>query len=125
VCRREPCAVDQARANGADHSDDPAGELDLFRHLRSERSGIIHHHRIAGEHLAGDPAEQRHAGPDDDREIIEDDHDEIGATDDRRNAHAKAEDQEREIAVGYRCHGDDVVEAHHHVGNRDQFHGSP
>jgi hypothetical protein len=77
--------------------------------------------RIGDGHVAGDPAEQRGAEGDDDREAVHQHQQQPAGEDHQGNRDRQADDQQDDVALGRRRHGDDVVEAHHQVGDQDRL----
>ena len=85
----------------------------------------IRDERILGDDLAGDPAEQSGTRPHDNRKALEQCHDDGRARHDQRDADGEAEHQKRVAAACRHGDGDDVVEAHHRVGDGDDLDGVP
>ena len=81
--------------------------------------------RVGDDDLADDPAEQRGAGPDQDRITVEQRHDQGRPGHDQRNADGEADHEQRNVALGSRSDRDHVVEAHDDVGDGDDPHRPP
>ena len=81
-------------------------------------------HDIVDDHAAADPAEQRRAEHDDEREAVHQREHEAAAPDDDGDAEQQAEDHETEIVLGGARDADDVIDAHHGVGDDDGLHGA-
>ena len=80
---------------------------------------------IGRDHVAGDPSQQGSTGPYQNRQSIEQRHDQRSSRDDQGNADREAEDQQRNAAIGRGGDRDHVVEAHHDVGDRHDLHRGP
>ena len=101
---------------------------------RAGRRGSVgtcaEHGRVGDHHRAGDPAQQHAAQRDDHREAVHQLDHELAAPDDDRDANQQAEDHQRHLvvaagALGGAGDGDDVVHAHHEVGDDDRLDGRP
>jgi hypothetical protein len=64
-------------------------------------------------------------GPDQDREPLEHPQDQRGPRHDEGDADEETEDQQAQMSLRGGGDGDDVVEAHHHVGDGNHLHGPP
>ena len=124
----------------ADADDDQTADwtAPVVQGLQRSRTEDIRQHRIGGHNVAGDPAEQRAAGPDQHTETLQHGHQQGRAGDDQRHAGGETEDNERRLDAGGMRHvdarrrdigrggdGDDIVEAHDNVGDGDNAHRAP
>ena len=101
--------------------DDQHGTADLEDRLGMGRQGVELGGiaRVGGQHLTRDPAQQGAARDDDDREAVEQRHDQGGAEHDQRDRDDEAQYHQRRVALGGGCDGDGIVEAHHGIGDDD------
>ncbi len=119
-------APEPADGEHQDRTDQGSEQRDVVEAFGAELGlEIALHHRIGRDHLTHDPAEQRGAGPDQDREAVEQRHDQRSAGDDQRNADGKADHQQRHVALGGGRDRDHVVEAHDDIGDGDDLHRPP
>src|SRR5690606_9320133 len=114
--------LDDARQ--AEAEDDDEQRTDDRRHVPVVQVGgllldPVDQHGVGDEHIAGDPAEQRAAGGDQQRKALQRLQDQRAAIDDQRDADEQAEDEQLDTAVRGRGDGDHVVQAHYRVGDDD------
>src|SRR6185437_15143911 len=79
--------------------------------------------RIVDDELAGDEAEQTAAGDDENREALDQPHDELRAADDERHADDEPENEQQQVSPRRGRDAEDVVDAHHEIGDDHRSHG--
>ena len=95
----------------------------------AELGPVRRHVGIRDDHAARDPTEKAAAEIDDDREPIEELENDLAAEHDKGYGHQETEDDEQRLMCFVRLlrragDGDDVVEAHHEVGDDDRLDGA-
>src|SRR6185437_4436538 len=79
--------------------------------------------RIVDDELAGDEAEQAAAGDDENREALDQPHDELRAADDERHTDDETENEQQQIAPRRGGDAEHVVDAHHEIGDDHRSYG--
>src|SRR6476646_8814617 len=117
------CAAPDVTTAGHDlDADDVRHQCDVLRLVATEE---VQHDRVAGEDFTRHPAKHAGTAPDEDGEAFKQGKDDGAAGDDDRDTDHETKRQQDIVALGYRGHGDDVVQAHDDVGDDNDAHRAP
>ena len=83
------------------------------------------HEGVRHDHLGADTPQDGPADQDDHRVAVHQGGEQVAGVDDDGDAHAQAEDQQKQVPPRRPGHGQHVVERHGHIGDQDDLHGLP